>query len=87
MNLDIIISELYAAQNRTVADLAYTVTFDELCNHFREKTGKDWTKRAVWKLLNAVHKAGKLPRKTERKVKTTKKTQEKTRAGGFFEGK
>ncbi len=58
-----ILADLYAATNRTVDDLPYTVEFDAVLEQFGASTGRDFSRHEFWKVLANLRKASHLVRK------------------------
>ncbi len=58
-----IVTELYVRTRKTVDDLPYTDEFEQLYAEFCERSGRDWTRHAFWRLLSNARKASRLTRK------------------------
>lgn len=58
-----ILAELYEQTRKTVDDLPYTDEFEGIYTEFCERTGRDWTRHEVWRLLSNARKASRLTRK------------------------
>lgn len=58
-----VIAELYTRTRKTVDDLPYTEEFERIYAEFCERTGRDWTRHDVWRLLSNARKASRLTRK------------------------
>lgn len=58
-----ILAELYEQTRKTVDDLPYTDEFERIYTEFCERTGRDWTRHDVWRLLSNSRKASRLTRK------------------------
>lgn len=58
-----ILAELYEQTRKTVDDLPYTDEFERIYAKFCERTGRDWTRHDVWRLLSNARKASRLKRK------------------------
>lgn len=58
-----VVAGLYARTRKTVDDLPYTDEFERIYAEFCERTGRDWTRHDVWRLLSNARKASRLTRK------------------------
>lgn len=59
----------YAAQAITLDDLHHTCEFKALCDGFNQSQKTGYSQHDIYDALISLRKSGKLPRKTDRRVK------------------